>query len=293
MSKKSEKATKDLSLEILLNKYKTDNEKLQSENERLKKFEKKFVGYLIILSSAIILSLCVILFLSEIQYILMAFFAFALICVAIFLIFIYSPRTYHLDIAGSALTKEISNLVQALSTFPLENYAVFLPVDKKVYQFVPFLSVSSPKKLPTPDELREDVFKIPQKGIVLAPMGEGLIEFLDNEASYDQYKNDPSKMEILLQELLIDKLNLVKSLTFVKLDKGQYKLVLSDSIFSEIFQFDKPNIKIFTQIVGPISSFMAVFLAMITNRVILLKSHRFEQGENLSTTIYELGELYH
>ncbi|NVM52486.1 MAG: hypothetical protein HWN66_02200 [Candidatus Helarchaeota archaeon] len=292
MDTKTENSIRKKSIEILLNKYKSDNEKLIIENKRLEKYKKKIIGYILIFVSVIIFFLSVLIIITEIQIILLSFVSIALISMTIFLIFIYSPKTHQLDLTKDTLKTVFYNLSHAISHFNLEKYATFLPIDEIVYQFVPFISDSSQKKYPTSNELREDILKIPNKGILLHPTGYSLLELIINEFQMDISKVDINNITILLQEILMEQLNLIETLDFVRLDRGRYKLVLIGNIFSLICQLDKPDLNIGTQIGDPICSFVAILLARITKRSILLKSHEFKQKENSSIVIFELGEIY-
>jgi hypothetical protein len=195
-----------------------------------------------------------------------------------------------LSLTNTALQIVSFNLNQALSTFSLEKFSVFLPVDGKVYQYIPYLSTLEAQKYPILNELIANVFQIQNKGIILEPIGESVCEFVTNDLFIDLRKNNIDQIENLLQVLLIDKLNLVKTLHLIKLEKGQYKLIITDNFFAPIYQLnqhDNPN-----HIGCPVRSFVAVILAQMTNRAVLLKSHEFDQATNSLTVIYELGELY-
>jgi len=166
-----------------------------------------------------------------------------------------------------------------------------LPTDETVYQFIPFMSGANNKGFPLLKELNDEVFEIENKGIIVHPIGFSVFELVKKEL--DQNKIKLEKLEILLQELLIDQLNLVKMANLKKLDKGRYELILSENLFKTIYQSSKNITKFYTQIGCPITSFVAILLAWSTNRAVLLKSVDFGQFEDSSITVYELGDLFH
>jgi len=290
MTEKSDESIKLKSLEILLNKYKNENEHLKSQNETLKTYRNRIIGYILILSSIIILLLSLFL-MKDLQFIFLGITAIACVCLAIYLIFIYSPKTYPIKVLSSALQLTINNLIQGFSHFQLEKNAIFLPTDETVYQFIPFISGANNKGFPLLKELNDEVFEIENKGIIVHPIGFSVFELVKKEL--DQNKIKLEKLEILLQELLIDQLNLVKMANLKKLDKGRYELILSENVFKTIYQSSKNITKFYTQIGCPITSFVAILLAWSTNRAVLLKSVDFGQFEDSSITVYELGDLFH
>jgi hypothetical protein len=291
MAEEADNSIKMKSLEILLNKYKSENEFLKSQIEHLKKYKNHVIGYILILSSAIIFLLSMF-FIGNLQFVFLGFSAIALISLAIYLIFIYSPNTYPLKAFSSALKFAINNLAQVLTYFQLEKMVIFLPIKDTVYQFIPFTSESNSKELPASNELSDDTFEIQNKGIIFHPIGFSIVELVKNEFSMNLYKIDQNKLETLLQEILIDQLNLVRALSFTKLSKGRYKLIFTEDPLNFNY-LAKNNVKIDPQIGCPICSFVAILLAWSTSRSILLKTVDFNPIENASTIFYELGELYH
>jgi hypothetical protein len=230
---------------------------------------------------------------KDLQFIFLGITAIACVCLAIYLIFIYSPKTYPIKVLRSALQLTINNLIQLFSHFQLEKNAIFLPTDDTVYQFIPFMSGANNKGFPLLKELNDEVFEIENKGIIVHPIGFSVFELVKKELELDQNKIKLEKLEILLQELLIDQLNLVKMANLKKLDKGRYELILSENLFNTIYQSPKNITKFYTQIGCPITSFVAILLAWSTNRAVLLKSVDFGQFEDSSITVYELGDLFH
>ncbi len=292
MDEKSKSSSKIKALEILLEKYKRDSEKLIAENKRLKKYRQQFIGDLLIFLSAVIFSISVFFFIAEIQLILIALFAFAISCLAIYLVFVYSPREYHLNLTNATLKIAYNNLVQALSSFHLESYSIFLFKEDKVLQYIPFQSLSDSIKLPTSKELIPSNFKIQNKGILLEPFGNGILKLIEEIMSIERLKLNNTNIEPLLQEIFVEKLNLARDLNFSILEKKQYKLILTENYFNYLDIMKKPMIKGFVPIGCPISSCVAILLAHITKRSIILRSYHINQKENISTIILELGELY-
>jgi len=292
MIEKSDNSIKVRSLEILLNKYRYENEFLKSQNEYLKKYRNHIVAYTLILSSAIIFLLC-ILFTENLQFIFLIFTTVALISLAIYLIFIYSHKTYPLKIFSSALKIAVNNFAQILTNFQLGKNSIFLPANDTVYQFIPFASGLINKELPASSELNRDIFEIENRGIILHPIGFSIVELLKIESNINLREIDLDKLEVLLQEIIIDQLNLAKTLNFVKLDKGRYKLILTENFLNNFSHLAKNNIKFDLQIGCPIYSFVAILLSWNTDRSILLNITDFNARENISTVIYELGDLYH
>lgn len=291
MAEESDESIKIKSFGILLNKYKGENEVLKCQNENLKKYRNRFVGYILILSSVFIFLFSVI-FIENLQLILLGFVIIALISFAIYLIFIYSPQVYPLKTYSSALKLAMDNLARILTYFQLEKNTIFLPLNDTVYQFIPFASASNNQELPASNELSDDKFEIENKGIILHPVGFSIVELVRNEFNTDLFKIEQKKLETSIQSILIDQLNLVKTLNFTKLDKGRYKLITTEGSLTNK-RSTKNNTKIDSQISYPICSFVAILLAWSTDRAILLKSVDFNQMENSSTIIYELGDFYH
>lgn len=291
MAEESDESIKIKSFGILLNKYKGENEVLKCQNENLKKYRNRFVGYILILSSVFIFLFSVI-FIENLQLILLGFAIIALISFAIYLIFIYSPQVYPLKTYSSALKLAMDNLARILTYFQLEKNTIFLPLNDTVYQFIPFASASNNQELPASNELSDDKFEIENKGIILHPVGFSIVELVRNEFNTDLFKIEQKKLETSIQSILIDQLNLVKTLNFTKLDKGRYKLITTEGSLTNK-RSTKNNTKIDSQISYPICSFVAILLAWSTDRAILLKSVDFNQMENSSTIIYELGDFYH
>jgi hypothetical protein len=292
MSEKSDESIKMKSLEILLNKNKSENELLKSQNESLKKYKNRVIGYILILSSTLVLLLSVFL-IKDLQFIFLGIVAVSCICLAIYLIFIYSPKSYPIKVLNSALQLTINNLIQSFSHFQLEKNALFLPTDQTIYQFIPFSSEASNKAFPDLKELNNEVFEIENKGIIFHPIGFSIFELVKKEFNLEHNKIKSENLELVLQELLVDQLNLVKMVNLKKLDKGSYKLILSNNLFDTIYQSSKNMIQAYTQIGCPISSFVAILLAWSSNRIILLKSVEFGPLEDSSIIVYELGDLFH
>ncbi|MDD1776897.1 MAG: hypothetical protein LUQ65_01930 [Candidatus Helarchaeota archaeon] len=292
MSEKSDESIKSKALEILLNKYKDENENLNAQIESLKRYKNRTIGYILIFASTLILLLSVFL-IKDLQFIFLGIAAIALISLAIYLIFIYTPRSYPLKVLNSALQLTTNNLIQLLSHFQLENNAIFLPTEQTVHQFIPFMSGASKNGFPLLKELYNGVFEIENKGLIIHPIGFSIFELVKKEFNLDRNKIKSENLELLLQEMLINQLNLVKTVNLRKLDKGRYELFLSDNLFDTIYQSSKNATKLYMQIGCPIRSFIAILLAWSTNRAILLKSVDFGQLENSSITVYELGDLFH
>jgi len=292
MSKELENNMSIKSMEILLNKYKKDNEKLLKENQKLERYKKKFIGFFLIFLSVSILIIGAVFFIANFQFILLSFFAIALFSFAVFLIFIYSPKTHHLDLLNSVYQTVSLNLINTLSKWDLENYSVFLPTNEKVFQFIPFHSNTKSKTLPSPDELKEDRFEILDKGIILESTGNSILESVINENNIDFSKNDVNTIGIVIQELVQDQLNLVKIIDFIKQDKGRYELIFTGSLFTQHYKFYEIR-DIRTRVGCPISCFVAMLLAYNIKRPVFLKSYEINQEEKTATILFELGELYH
>lgn len=291
MTEKSNELNKIKSLEILLNKYKSENEYLNSQNENLRKYKIRFLGYTLMLLSTIILLISVFL-IKDLQFVFLGFIIGACILLAIYLVFIYFPKNYNIKVLNSALKLAIDNLYRLGSHYHLERNAIFLPTADNVYQFIPF-SGTNKNIFPLVKDLNNDVFEIENKGIILHPIGFSIFELVKKEFSLEGDKIKSEKLELLIQEILIDQLNLVKIVNLRKPDKGQYELILSENVFDTIYQSSKKVPGVYTQIGCPISTFVAILLALSTSRAILLKSVDFSQTGDNSIIVYELGDIFH
>lgn len=269
-----------------------ENEDLKAKVQRLKIYQKKFLGYLIILASVIIFSLTISLNFVDINLVLIFIFIITLIGVTIFLLFIYSPKTTQNEVMNTSLKRVIVNLGHLLESYDIEEYSIFLSVDDQMFQFLPFSTNINSKKIPIISELNENDLIIKNKGIILQPIGLDLIKYIEDDNLRDQIKNNLEILTELLQKILIEDLSLVNYCILEKLEKGQYKLTLQGSIFADLYQITYSRIKVISQINCPISNFIGVLLAKTTNRAIIMRSKEFNNHTNELFVIYELSEFY-